>query len=596
MLSALRRERPTLSLLAAVLLQIITVVQAQKEVPSVSDFIRRDRHGSVVLGDFVYIDGGLLSQNISGALDTIIPRVNNVTLSIDLRRSWTNATVQLTAIDRGDTPVLIFPNLWPDAASASFYLWSGMAAPDRTVPNLGLWKFAADGSGGGTWGKVGQADLATFNSLTRPAGGYAAVQGDAAYCAGGFHSSATDPAVDTADEIPVPGIVVYNFTSGAWTNGSSPTGGFTPHGTEMWGKAASVPFNTRTGGGGGLLVFVGGESGSQTALSNRVGYLDLDTVAVFDPARRAWYSQVATGDVPSQRDGFCLVGAQDVTAAGANGSYELFLHGGWNAAAGETFNDTYVLSLPAFRWFRGPDAPARRLGHTCNVVGGAARQFLSIGGSDNTVEIADRWKTADVWKQGLGVFDMTAMSWSDGYDANATAYEVPQVVKAWYQSGSEPSWSSDTVKALFANETTTTNSSSSSSSSTTTTNHTPAIVGGVVGSIAGLTLLLALFFLFLLRRRRRNRRNRNTALLASPNSAAEAATAASDPNELPGGDARHELPEHEVKELPGDGHKFGAELPGQRGNAPPAEVDGSPVAAVELDGGGVGGRTEGRGQ
>lgn len=87
MLSALRRERPTLSLLAAVLLQIITVVQAQKEVPSVSDFIRRDRHGSVVLGDFVYIDGGLLSQNISGALDTIIPRVNNVTLSIDLRRS-----------------------------------------------------------------------------------------------------------------------------------------------------------------------------------------------------------------------------------------------------------------------------------------------------------------------------------------------------------------------------------------------------------------------------------------------------------------------------------------------------------------------------
>ncbi|EOD50371.1 putative kelch repeat protein [Neofusicoccum parvum UCRNP2] len=571
MLSALRRERPTLSLLAAVLLQIITVVQAQKEVPSVSDFIHRDRHGSVVLGDFVYIDGGLLSQNISGALDTIIPRVNNVTLSIDLRRSWTNATVQLTAIDRGDTPVLIFPNLWPDAASASFYLWSGMAAPDRTVPNLGLWKFAADGGGGGTWGKVGQADLATFNTLTRPAGGCVAVQGDTAYHAGGYQTSSTDPAVDTADEIPVPGIVAYNFTSGAWTNDSSPTGGFTPHGTEMWGKAASVPFNS------GLLVFVGGESGSRTTLDIHHGYLDLDTVAVFDPARRAWYSQVATGDVPSQRDGFCLVGAQAVAAAGANGSYELFLHGGWNAAAGVTFNDTYVLSLPAFRWFRGPDAPGRRLGHSCNVVGAGARQFLSIGGTDNTVQQPNIWRTADVWKQGLGVFDMTAMSWSAGYDADAAPYEVPQVVKAWYQSGSEPSWSNDTVKALFANETAAPSSSSSSSS----TNHTPAIVGGVIAGIAGLAfLLLALFFF-----RRRNRRNRNAAPLASPNFADDG-TAAPDPNKLPGADERYELSEHEVKELPGHGHQFGAELQSQGRNAPLVEVDGSPAPAVELDGGG----------
>lgn len=52
----------------------------------------------------------------------------------------------------------------------------------------------------------------------------------------------------------------------------------------------------------------------------------------------------------------------------------------------------------------------------------------------------------------MGIFDMKEMAWSDGYDADAAAYEVPQVVKQSYQSGSaEPAWSDDTVKALFAN-------------------------------------------------------------------------------------------------------------------------------------------------
>ncbi|KAH7063193.1 hypothetical protein B0J12DRAFT_557101, partial [Macrophomina phaseolina] len=480
-----------------------------KEVPSTSDFIRRDQHGAVAIGDFLYIDGGQLSQNISGELDTIVPRVNNVTLSIDLRTSWTNGSVSMTEIDRGDTPIFTFPSLWADQENSAFYLWDGMRAPGNSVPNLGLWKFTADNAGSGTWSKVGQRDLAAFNNLTRPVGGYSAVLADTAYYAGGFHSSATDPAVDTSTEIPVPGIVSYNFTSGAWANESA--AGFTQFGTQMWGKAAAVPFR----GGDGLIVFMGGESGSQGSISNANGQLDLDTIAVYDPSNSTWYSQVATGDVPSTRDGFCLVGAQDVSAAGTNGSYELFLFGGWNAAKGETYNDTYVLSLPAFRWFKGPDAVAPRINHACSVVGSGRRQFVSVGGSDNSLPTAERWTTADPWKQGLGVFDMTEMAWSDGYSADADAYQAPQVVRQWYQSGNaEPAWSDGTVQALFANATTrasvttsdpspSSTAESSPSSSGSSSDNTGAIVGGVVGGVVGLALILTAIFL-LRRRRHRN--------------------------------------------------------------------------------------------
>lgn len=38
----------------------------------------------------------------------------------------------------------------------------------------------------------------------------------------------------------------------------------------------------------------------------------------------------------------------------------------------------------------------------------------------------------DVWTQGIGVFDMTAMQWKDHYDADAQPYMTPAAVKSWY--------------------------------------------------------------------------------------------------------------------------------------------------------------------
>ena len=57
----------------------------------------------------------------------------------------------------------------------------------------------------------------------------------------------------------------------------------------------------------------------------------------------------------------------------------------------------------------------------------------------------------DPWPQGLGIFDLSAMQWSDSYDSSASAYVTPQLMKAYIEEhGPYPStWSDSTVKEVF---------------------------------------------------------------------------------------------------------------------------------------------------
>ena len=111
------------------------------------------------------------------------------------------------------------------------------------------------------------------------------------------------------------------------------------------------------------------------------------------------------------------------------------MYAGWSGNGGadhSTFDEIWVLALPAFRWFRA-EYPARypRYGHTCHVVGN--RQMLTIGGvnasGSDPVEV---WYSPDSFTQGIGVFDMTEMRWASSYDATAAPYAQPVVVRAWY--------------------------------------------------------------------------------------------------------------------------------------------------------------------
>lgn len=115
-------------------------------------------------------------------------------------------------------------------------------------------------------------------------------------------------------------------------------------------------------------------------------------------------------------------------------------------------HDAYVLSLPGFVWTKLPEPPAGpRCEQTCVVVG--KRQILSIGGADRQTQGAGMTQK-DEAPNGLLLFDMSTLKWKNSYDADATAYQRADVIKAWYSKGSmdKIEWVDGDVQKLFATE------------------------------------------------------------------------------------------------------------------------------------------------
>lgn len=130
--------------------------------------------------------------------------------------------------------------------------------------------------------------------------------------------------------------------------------------------------------------------------------------------------------------------------------------------------------------------------------------MLSIGGRDPT-DVYNDTTSADPFFQGLGIFDLTTMQWSNGYNADAEPYETPAMVKAWYAANgrSTRTWDSPATQRLFLQETSSTGERSGSPSppKKSDSSSTGDIVGGVVGGIAALCFLIGL--VWWLRRRRK---------------------------------------------------------------------------------------------
>ena len=100
-----------------------------------------------------------------------------------------------------------------------------------------------------------------------------------------------------------------------------------------------------------------------------------------------------------------------------------------------------ILTLPAFHWISIPYTPkSPRHGLSCNAVGGS--QILTIGGVDsnsrvtggNIESIVESTfdSSPDPFVQGLAIFDMTAMAFSDQFIAGTPPYEQSEVVKQFY--------------------------------------------------------------------------------------------------------------------------------------------------------------------
>ena len=102
-------------------------------------------------------------------------------------------------------------------------------------------------------------------------------------------------------------------------------------------------------------------------------------------------------------------------------------------ASNTALDEVWVLSLPAFAWFKANyTAETNRWRQSCNVVGN--RQMITVGGQNiNDQNLGQQ--SRDPFVQGVGIFDLTEMTWSSGYDAHAAPYVTPQVVKDWYNAG-----------------------------------------------------------------------------------------------------------------------------------------------------------------
>ncbi len=181
-------------------------------------------------------------------------------------------------------------------------------------------------------------------------------------------------------------------------------------------------------------------------------------------------------------------------------------------------DEVYILSLPSFVWFKANYTSSDpRMHHTCHIIGN--RQMLSIGGLDpSAANYGAAINNTDPFWEGVKIFDLTTLQWTNYYNATAAPYLAPSPVAAHYATDSKyPStWSSNDLESLFLKSTSNTSTPIEHFPSATPQIETPktgipkrenyisASIGGAVEGVAA--LLLVGFVLYLLARKRANDR------------------------------------------------------------------------------------------
>jgi Kelch motif len=399
----------------------------------------------VLLGDTLYIDGGdFWYPNEDGKP---IAHAYNSTYSLDLSVSWSPEDVRFSVIDKGQSPLLNRPNLWPAPDGKSFYSFNGdvsMAGNYTDPPSTPqLWQFTPDGKNNGTWRLAGPV-----SSLIQVQAARSTFGNGSAYILGGIATWRTTNLYGYDDTYAGSGngIVSYDMNSQTWQNqsmaGAAPTG---------WWYESELHWVENLGGSG-LVVALGGVTAQPLPKLAGETLVSFNHVFFFNPITGEWQNQSTTGAVPTPRRRACSVGVP-----GDNGTYEvralmnnilllwltelsqIFLHGGSILPAARNFktvpqavidlDQVWVLSLPSFTWYKSNYEPAdARFLHTCDVPGNPPRrQMVVVGGM--VPELEYNLEPRDPWPQGLGIFDLTEMQWRNDYDVNADAYETPRMVK-----------------------------------------------------------------------------------------------------------------------------------------------------------------------
>lgn len=130
--------------------------------------------------------------------------------------------------------------------------------------------------------------------------------------------------------------------------------------------------------------------------------------------------------------------------------------------------------------------------------------MLSIGGlnpgkpSFNNPQNDNALNDTDPFAQGVKVFDMTEVKWTNQWNASIPSYDLPTAVKNHYTSGNRfpGTWSDPNVKELFdPTPSSTPVPAPAPANPPKQQTHTAAIAGGTVGGVALLTVVLIVAWL-----------------------------------------------------------------------------------------------------
>ncbi|KAI3320526.1 hypothetical protein HD806DRAFT_547359 [Xylariaceae sp. AK1471] len=399
------------------------------DAPPVKLFLRRTGHTVTVLGDYLYIDGGEVSQLLDTESNHTALAAVNGTLSLSLNEPWTNLSASLKQTFK-PAPIFRSSNIWTDPVEEVFYMWGGQAPGGNLTRTRELWQFAADKKGGGNWSAVTPANPDVFVGLRRGACSSWATCNGLGVALGGFGWVWTDPAFsdsnDSSKGVPIPGLLSYNISTRMWANESAKA--FNGLGTSQKGSAACVP-SAGTEGVGLILPLGGLFSDLVVFEQDTTSTNDLGNLTFYDIASKTWHSQTASGQIPPGRESFCVVGVQ-----GENNTFEIYLYGGYSPIYKRTYGDIYALSLPGFVWFKlNPSREFFRSKHGCAL--GGKSQLIIVGGSDPGPDWPLGWYDPDPWPQGLAIFDLETLDWSERYRPNASQYKTPRLIEGWYHSG-----------------------------------------------------------------------------------------------------------------------------------------------------------------
>ncbi|KAK3374540.1 hypothetical protein B0H63DRAFT_548764 [Podospora didyma] len=374
------------------------------------DFCRRFGHQSAVVDNRLYIDGGFVnwkpfaasSQNYS----------NPFLLYSDLSSSEHGMPQLYSNLSKNATiPSVNGGALWEDSVNKRLYLYGGEYY-QTPPPSFSLFSYDILYD---NWANLGPPrGSGTVTPSSYGAGVSISWRGEAYYYGGWFNKDS------------VPGwtgppqasnrLIKYTMDSNTFSNLTGPDNVKRADGSMVFIPA----------GDAGMLVYFGGSmdyygNGTITPQS-------MSQIFIYDIANTKWYSQTATGRVPENRRRFC----SGATWSQDQSSYNIYLYGGAGFLPSATgYDDIYILTIPSFKWIRGPYPPGSNSSGpypksmmTCNVVNNA--QMLVIGGtySNDTTYMCDADVVYGQHNMNLGEENPNNAIWAE-YQPTLTTYAVP---------------------------------------------------------------------------------------------------------------------------------------------------------------------------